>query len=193
MKKFRNLSVVTLISMGLLFLLVMPVFANGTDACTVSSDGTQTCIATEPSAGSGAGSSPGSPGTGIEKPGTEIVIPTPGIPMEKTIPGTGVPIEVKPGEEIPPGEVKPSDQAPDALAGGDIITPAPIDEKPATAEDSIGKDDGIRYFTTGAPNIEAAAATDFTGSMIGWVSGLTIIASFAGATVYAVRSKKNRK
>ncbi|MGB7595183.1 MAG: hypothetical protein WBL80_06435 [Erysipelotrichaceae bacterium] len=190
MKKLRNLSVFALISTVMLFLLIMPIFASGTDTCSVSSDGTQTCVASSPMAGSGEGSSPGSPGTGIEDPGT-VIIPTPGIPMEKTIPGTGVPIEVKPGQDIPAGEVKPADQAPDAVVPGDIITQTPIDEKPATAEDSIGKDDGIRYFANDKSNL--AAASDFTGSAIGWVSGLTVLASFAGAAVYAFRSKKNQK
>jgi len=192
MKKLRNLSVFALISTVMLFLLIMPAFASGTDTCTVSSDGTQTCVATSPDDSSGEGSSPGSPGTGVEDPGTVIIEPTPVIPMEKTIPGTEVPIEVKPGEEIPAGEVKPAEEAPDAVAPGDIITQTPTDEKPAIAEDSIGEDDGIRYFATEKSNL-ASSAGDFTGSAIGWVSGLTVLASFAGAAVYALRSKKNQK
>jgi hypothetical protein len=193
MKKRRNLSVFTLISMVMLFLLIMPVFASGTDTCTVSSDGTQTCVASGPTAGFGAGSSPGSPGTGTIDPVIVINEPTTGIPVEKPNPTTDVPVEVKPGQTIPAGEVKPADAAPDAVVPGSVISPAPTDEKPAVAEDLIGKDDGIRYLTSGHTNTQAPTASDFTGSTTGWISGLTVIASFLGAVVYAMRSKKNKK
>ena len=193
MKKLRNVSVFALISMVMLFLLIMPAFAKDNGRCTVSSDGTQSCVAAVPDAESGEGSSPASPGTGTIDPGTSVSEPATGLPIEKPTPMTDVPVEVKPGEEIPAGEVKPADEAPDAVVLGSVITLAVTDEKPVVAEDSIGKDDGIRYLTTGHTNTQAAAATDFTGLAIGWVSGLTVMASLIGATVYAMRSKKNQK
>jgi hypothetical protein len=193
MKKLSNLSVFTLISMVMLFLLIMPAFASDTDTCTVSSDGTKTCVASGPSAGSDEGSSPGYEGTGTIDPVIIIKEPNTGIPIEKPAPSTDVPVEVKPGEEIPAGEVKPADAAPDAVVPGSVNSPAPTDEKPAVAEDSIGKDDGIRYLTSGHTSTQAPVASDFTGSTTGWISGLTVIASFLGALVYAMRSKKNQK
>jgi hypothetical protein len=177
--KLKQLSVFTLVSAVFLFLLIMPAFASDGKSCTTTSDGTQTCIAETPSGSSGEGSSPGSPGTGIHDPGTGVILPIPGIPMEKTIP-------------VNPADDKPVEVAPDANVPEGTITPSPADETPAIAEDSISVDDGIRYFATNDKNIQAAAVGDLTIGNIGWVGGLTVVASLCGAVHIAFRSKKNR-
>jgi hypothetical protein len=161
--KLKQLSVFTLVSAVLLFLLIMPAFASDGKSCTTSSDGTQTCVAETPSGSSGEGSSPSSPGTGTIDPGTGVILPVPGIPM-----------------------------APDANVPEITVPSLPTDETPAKAEDSIGVDDGIRYFATNDKNIQAAAVGDPGFGTIGWVSSMTVIASLCGAVVIAFRSKKNR-
>jgi hypothetical protein len=177
--KLKQLSVFTLVSAVLLFLLIMPAFASDGKSCTTSSDGTQTCVAEMPSGSSGEGSSPSSPGTGTIDPGTGVILPMPGIPMEKTIPND-------------PSQDKPVEVAPDANVPEITVPSLPADETPAKAEDSIGVDDGIRYFATNDKNIQAAAVGDPGFGTIGWVSSMTVIASLCGAVVIAFRSKKNR-
>jgi hypothetical protein len=177
--KPKQLSIFALVSAVLLFLLILPAFASDGKTCTTSSDGTQSCVAETPSGSSGEGSSPGSPGTGILDPGTGVILPIPGIPMEKTIP-------------VNPTEDKPVEVAPDEKVPDGVVPSTPADETPAKAEDAIGVDDGIRYFTTGAKDIQAAAVGDPAFGTLGWVSSMTVIASLGGAIVIALRSKKNR-
>lgn len=183
MLKLKRLAIFSLISTVLLFLLILPALANG-DSCTTSSDGSQTCVVIDPASSSGEGSSPSSPGT-ID-PVTVTIEPTPSTVIDKPDP------EVKPAEGLPTVEEKPAEEAPDAVPEGTII-PTPVDEKPHIAEDSIGKDDGIRYFATGQPNQKAVTLSSFTGSTLGWVAGLTIIATFVGGVVYAMRARKKQK
>jgi hypothetical protein len=182
MMKLKHISIFSLISATLLFLLIMPAFAKDNDTCTVSSDGTQVCVVLDPAGTSGSGSSPGYPGTGTIDPGIVIPIPTPGIPMEKTLPEGTLPVEMKPFEP-----------APDAIVPDETITPAPLEEMPGIAEDSITKDDNLQFITTSNPQLASAAVVDYTGSIIGWSGGFTLIASFIATAVYALRTKKNQK
>jgi hypothetical protein len=176
----KRIFLFTFISIPLLFLFIMPIVATANDTCTLTSDKTQSCVVTSPSSGSGGSANPGSPGTGILYPGLKFIEPTPVIPMEKTIPDAGTPIEAK-----------PANLAPDAVSS--ILTPNPDDSLPVYAVDSISKEEVIASVAKAQRNISTLLATNFADSTIGWVAGLTIIATFVGGVVYALRQRKHIK
>lgn len=186
MLKLKSISIFTLISTLMLFLFITPIFASDVKSCSVSSEGAEICIITTPTAG--AASSPGSTGSGTIDPSASIVEPIPAIPMEKTIAGTGLPIEVKPSETA----TQPVKSAPDEGLIVSTTTPSPIEENPGIAEDSISKND-IRYLRAGKSSLEGITLASPFSYPIGWVAGLTLIASFTGGLVYAQHARKNKK
>lgn len=163
MLKLKKLSMTVAISILLLFAVMLPALADENESCTVSSDGTQTCVITD--SGSGESSVPGNPG--------ETVEPTPVEPVKEEPPV----IEEKPIEEPAPAEDTPV--APDETGEWVKRTDEGVPEDPQIAED------GIIYTIQGFDK-NVAAGID---PSLAVTAGFAAIGS-AAAAVYVIRFKK---
>lgn len=174
MLKMKKISMTVAISMLLLFAVMLPALADENDSCTVSSDGTQTCVITD--SGSGGSSDPGNPGT-VEPLPVDPVKEEP--PVVEEIPV----VEEKPVEEVKPVEVPtPTTEtpvAPDETGEWVKRTDDGVPEDPQIAED------GIIYTIQDLDN-KVAVGIDPSAA----VAGLGSIVLLGGFAVYAIRSKK---
>lgn len=169
MLKLKKISMTVAISMLLFFAVMLPALADENDSCTVSSDGTQTCVITD--SGSGGSSDPGNPGETVEPLPVDPVKEEP--PVVEEIPV----VEEKPIEEPTPTSETPV--APDETGEWVKRTDEGVPEDPQIAED------GIIYTIQDLDN-KAAVGIDPSAA----VAGLGSIVVLGGFAVYAIRSKK---
>ena len=169
MLKLKKISMTVAISMLLLFAVMLPALADENDSCTVSSDGTQTCVITD--SGSGGSIDPVNPG--------ETVEPTPVDPVKEEPPVVEeIPVvEEKPIEEPTPTTETPV--APDKTGEWVKRTDDGVPENPQAAED------GIIYTIQDLDNKVAVGMDPSLAVTAGFAA-----AAAAAAAVYVIRSKK---
>jgi len=169
MLKLKKISMTVAITLVLFLAVMLPALADENDSCTVSSDGTQTCVITD--SGSGGSSDPGNPGETVEPLPVDPVKEEPPVVEEKPVE------EVKPIEEPTPTTETPV--APDETGEWVKRTDDGVPEDPQIAED------GIIYTIQDLDN-KVAVGVDPS------LAATAIFAAVASAAsaVYVIRKKK---
>jgi len=167
--KSKKISLTAAITLGCFLAVRLPALADENDSCTVSSDGTQTCVITD--SGSGGSSDPGNPGETVEPLPVDPVKEEPPVVEEKPVE------EVKPVEEPTPTTETPV--APDETGEWVKRTDDGVPEDPQIAED------GIIYTIQDLDNKVAVGIDPSLAVTAGFAA-----AAAAAAAVYVIRSKK---